>query len=133
MSTPQRHSIEVVAETADIDEQDHVSNLVYLRWAQGAARAHSDARGWDRAAYLELGATWFVRRHEIDYLRAARLGATITVTTWVESWKRASCVRCTEITADDGSVLARVATTWALVELTSGRPTRIPEALQARF
>ncbi|MBC8069429.1 MAG: acyl-CoA thioesterase [Deltaproteobacteria bacterium] len=132
MSTALRHSIEVVAAAADIDEQDHVSNLVYLRWVLDAARAHSDARGWDRAAYLELGAAWFVRRHEIDYLRAARLGATITVTTWVESWKRASCVRCTEITSD-GSLLARASTTWALVELASGRPTRVPEALQSRF
>lgn len=130
MSTPDRHSIAVVATAADIDEQDHVSNLVYLRWALDAARAHSDARGWDRAAYLQVGAAWFVRRHEIDYLRAAQQGAAITVTTWVESWKRASCVRCTDIAAEDGSLLARVATTWALVELASGRPTRIPEALQ---
>lgn len=132
MSSPDRHTIVVVATPADIDELAHVSNLVYLRWVLEAARAHSDARGWDPAAYRELGATWVVRRHEIDYLRSAKLGDAIAVTTWVDSWKRVSCVRCTEI-ASAGTMLARAATTWAFVELDSGRPTRVPEALIAKF
>ena len=134
MSAPDRHSIAVMPVPDDIDELDHVSNLVYLRWVLAVARAHSDARGFDGAAYRELGATWVVRRHEIDYVRSAKLGTAITVTTWVESWKRVSCVRCTEIVAnDDGLVLAKAATTWAFVDLATGRPTRVPESLQSRF
>lgn len=132
MSSPDRHTIVVVATPADIDELAHVSNLVYLRWVLEAARAHSDARGWDPAAYRELGATWVVRRHEIDYLRSAKLGDAIAVTTWVDAWKRVSCVRCTEI-ASEGTMLARAATTWAFVELDTGRPTRVPESLQSKF
>jgi acyl-CoA thioester hydrolase len=133
LSAPDRHTIVVVPTAADIDELAHVSNLVYLRWVLEAARAHSDARGWDPAAYRELGSTWVVRRHEIEYLRSAKLGDTITVTTWVDAWKRVSCVRRTEIALQGGELLARAATTWAFVELATGRPTRIPEALQSRF
>ncbi len=133
MRAPDRHTIVVVATAADIDELEHVSNLVYLRWVLEVARAHSDARGWDPAAYRRLGATWVVRRHEIDYLRSAKLGDAVAVTTWVESWKRVSCIRRTELALADGSVLARAATTWAFVELGSGRPTRVPDELQSRF
>lgn len=134
MSSPDRHTIVVVPTPADIDDLAHVSNLVYLRWVLEAARAHSDARGWDPAAYRELGATWVVRRHEIDYLRSAKLGDAIAVTTWVDSWKRVSCVRCTEIAMQrDGAMVARAATTWAFVELDGGRPTRVPDVLIAKF
>lgn len=129
----QRFTITIVAEPDDIDELDHVSNLVYLRWALDAARAHTDARGWDHAAYRRLGATWVVRRHEIDYLSATKLGETITVTTWIDSRKRASCVRRTDLVASDGRVLACLATTWAFVDLATGRPTRIPDEVSVMF
>lgn len=133
MPSPDRHAIDVVPVAEDIDELDHVSNLVYLRWILDAARAHSDARGWDHAAYRRLGAIWVVRRHEIDYLQAATRDNRLTVTTWVESWKKVSCVRCTEITDAGGRATVRAATTWAFVDLATRRPTRVPEALQSAF
>jgi len=133
VGAPDRYTHVVVATLADIDELEHVSNLVYLRWVLDVARAHSDARGWDPAAYRRLGATWVVRRHEIDYVRSAKLGDEIAVTTWVEAWKRVSCIRRTELALRDGSPLARAATTWAFVELGGGRPTRVPDELVSRF
>lgn len=132
-SVPECFAITVVARPPDIDELDHVSNLVYLRWALDAARAHSDARGWDHGAYRRLGAIWVVRRHEIDYLRSARVDESITVTTWIASRKRASCVRATELVDAEGRVIANVSTIWAFVELESGRPARIPEQVLASF
>jgi len=134
VSEAPRHTIVVQPTPDDIDELDHVSNLVYVRWVLEVARAHSDAVGWDTAAYRTLGSIWVVRRHEIDYAQSARLGDELALTTWVDSWKRVSSVRRTEIVrrADD-RVLARAATTWAFVELESGRPTRIPEAVQREF
>ncbi|MBK8235885.1 MAG: acyl-CoA thioesterase [Deltaproteobacteria bacterium] len=133
MPRPHRHTIEVVPADDDIDELDHVSNLVYLRWVLEVARAHSDGRGWDHAAYRRLGAIWVVRRHEVDYLQPARRDERVRVTTWVEPWKRVSCVRCTEIVGDDGRMLARASTTWAFVDLATRRPTAIPDALQQAF
>ena len=134
VSDAPRHTIVVRPTDEDIDELDHVSNLVYLRWVLQAARAHSDAVGWDTAAYRDLGSIWVVRRHEIDYAQSARLGDEVALTTWVDSWKRVSSVRRTEIVrrADD-RVLARAATTWAFVDLESARPTRIPPSVQGAF
>jgi acyl-CoA thioester hydrolase len=129
-----RFALELEAEPADIDELGHVSNLVYLRWVLEVARAHSAAAGYDHGAYRELGVVFVVRRHEIEYLRPALEGQRIALTTWVESWKRASCVRHTEIAEAAGeSVFARAATHWALVSLDTGRPVRIPEPLRRRF
>ncbi len=129
---PQRFAITITPESADIDELGHVSNLVYLRWVLDVAMAHTRARGWDYEQYRTLGAIFMVRRHEIDYIAQVTLGQTLRAETWVDSWRAASCIRKTELIRD-GIVVARAATTWAMIGLASGRPQRIPPELTALF
>ncbi|MEM9488559.1 MAG: acyl-CoA thioesterase [Myxococcota bacterium] len=140
--------IDVVAQAADIDQLEHVSNQVYLRWVLEVAERHSTAVGYDLPAYRQLGAVFVVRRHELDYLRPCYRDERIRVSTWVDSWRAASTVRLTRIVRrvdpadgspdhdddDAGSVeLARAKTVWAFVDMVSGRPTRIPAALREIF
>ena len=127
-----RFTLPITAKAADIDDLGHVSNQVYLRWVLDVAMAHSAARGWDHAAYRALGGIFVVRRHELDYLAQVTLGQEVVAATWVESWKQASCIRATEITRGD-QVVARAATTWAFMSLSSSRPQRIPDELRAAF
>ena len=128
------YRLEIVASPDEVDELNHVSNLVYLRWVLRVAQAHSSAVGYDYPAYEELGAVFVVRRHEIDYLAPAYAGDRITLTTWIESWRGASSVRRTSITrAVDGVELARASTLWAFIAMDGGRPTRIPAELKERF
>jgi acyl-CoA thioester hydrolase len=117
---------------ADIDDLGHASNLAYVRWILDVATAHSAALGWDLARYRELGAVFVVRRHEIDYVAQVLPGDALIAETWVEEWRPASCVRRTELRRGD-QIVARGATTWALMALPSGRPRRIPDDLRALF
>lgn len=136
-------SMEIRAQPEDIDDLNHVSNLVYVRWVQDVATAHSRAIGYDMDAYRKLGAVFVVRRHEIDYLRSAMLGDRILLRTWVDTLKAASSVRMTSILrvggpgdapGDENHVeLARGRTTWAFVSTDSGRPVRMPEEMRDRF
>ncbi len=132
MSTPTRFTLPITAAPADIDELGHVSNLVYLRWVLEVAMAHSISLGWDHAAYRALGSVFVVRRHEIDYVAQVTVNQTIHAETWVDDWKQASCIRKTELLRD-GKVVARAATTWAFISLSSGRPVRIPDEIRTRF
>ncbi len=122
----------ITAESSDIDELGHVSNLVYLRWVLEAATAHSVARGWGQPEYFAIGSVWVVRRHELDYLAQVTVGQQLVAETWVDSWKAASCVRKTELSRD-GQVVLRAATTWAFMSLSSGKPQRIDERVRAAF
>ena len=58
---------------ADIDENGHVNNVVYLRWAQDMGVAH-----WGSLASADAQAqwAWVALRHEIDYRRELKLGQT---------------------------------------------------------
>lgn len=121
----------------DIDELGHASNIAYVRWIQDVALAHSVAVGLDVEAYRSLGGVFFIRRHEIDYLRPALRGDRLELRTWIDSVFAAKCQRGTEIVkiSDDGAetVLAKAMTTWGFVELKSGRPSRIPVSVREAF
>jgi acyl-CoA thioester hydrolase len=132
VSPPSRFTLPIIAAEADIDELGHVSNLVYLRWVLDVAMAHSRSLGWDHAAYRTLGSVFVVRRHEIDYVAQVTAGQTISAETWVDDWKQASCIRKTELFRD-GKPVARAATTWAFISLSTGRPVRIVDEIRSLF
>jgi acyl-CoA thioester hydrolase len=127
-----RYSQTFTATAADIDELDHVSNVVYLRWVLELAMGHSAALGWDHATYRAAGLVFVVRRHELDYLAQVRQHDVIVGETWVEDWRPASCIRRVELRRGD-AVVARAATTWAMMSFATGRPTRIPETIRNLF
>ena len=124
------HEVEVV--DSDIDNLGHASNLVYLRWVQEAALAHSTALGFPERAYLARGQAWVVRKHEIEYLRPSAAGNRLRIETRVATLKVANSVRKTEIFRE-GELLCRASTDWVYVDLARGRPLRIPEDLRAAF
>ena len=122
-----------VAEDA-IDIHGHVNNQEYLRWMQEIAIEHSSLQGWPMDRYLELGASWFVKSHFIEYLRPALLGEDILACTWVEDMNsRTSLRRTLFLRMSDRQVLARAATQWVFVRLGNGRPASIPPELRTAF
>lgn len=116
---------------ADIDENGHVNNVVYLRWAQDMGVAH-----WRSLAPAEAQAqyAWVALRHEIDYRRELKLGETAQGLTWVaEQAQGPRFDRYIRIDGPDGAMCAQVVTTWVLVEQATGRPRRVPEWITALF
>ena len=109
---------------ADIDDNDHVNNVVYLDWAQRLAIAH-----WRSLAPADALSTWawIALRHEIDYRRALKLGETARGRTWVsETAEGPRFDRFVRIDGPDGGMCAQVRTTWVLIEQATGRPRRVP-------
>ena len=116
---------------ADIDEQNHVNNTVYLRWIQDIATAH-----WKSLARAEAQAAiaWVVLRHEIDYRSPASLGDEILLRTWVGKASRLKFERFTEILRKiDKQLLAQARTLWVPVDVHNGKPTRVSAELRAQF
>ena len=71
-----------------------------------------------------------VREHQITYLLPAFSGEAITCVSWLESHRGASAIRKTRIIRDrDNAELARAVTRWVLVDIESGRPRRISQAI----
>lgn len=107
----------------EIDELNHVNNVVYLQWVQDVAKLH----------WLKLtketpqdDCIWVVVRHEIDYLSSAILNDVVTLKTWVGETKGVKSIRYVEILKDT-KVLAKARTTWCLLATKTMRPKRITE------
>jgi acyl-CoA thioester hydrolase len=116
---------------ADIDENGHVNNVVYLRWAQDMATAH-----WRSLAPPDAQATWawIALRHEVDYRRPLLPGETANARTWVaETAQGPRYDRFIRIDGPDGQMCAQVHTTWVLIEQSTGRPRRVPEWITEMF
>ncbi len=122
-------NIKVLSE--DIDGQNHVNNVVYLRWVQEVAYAH-----WNSLASEELKRNykWVVLRHEIDYHSPAFPGDTIVACTWIEAPQGPRQKRFVSILrASDQKALASACTSWCLLEAGSGRPKRVSEEISSIF
>jgi len=115
----------------DIDEQDRVNNLVYLRWVQEIATAH-----WRAVASADdqQAVSWVVLRHEIDYKSPALVGDEIELSTWVRKATRLTFERFTEIRRTiSGELLANARTLWCPIDPISARPVRVSTDVRERF
>ena len=115
----------------DIDDNGHVNNVVYLRWAQELAIAHWAARA---PAEEQARWAWIVLRHEVDYRRPLLPGETASARTWVaETAQGPRFDRFVRIDGPDGAMCAQAHTVWCLVEQVSGRPRRVPAWMVETF
>ena len=128
---PHPFEITVPVQPADIDQQDHVNNTVYLRWVQEVATAHWESLA-PAAAQEAIG--WVVLRHEIDYKTPACLGDEVVLCTWVGKATRVTFERFTEMRrASDGELLSQARTIWVPVSTITGKPMRVPSDVRSLF
>ncbi|NTU83262.1 MAG: acyl-CoA thioesterase [Chloroflexales bacterium] len=124
----------LVAPPEAIDINGHVNNLEYLRWMQEIATAHSAARGWDRARYLETRTSGVIRSHAIEYLRPAFTNDSIAIFTWIAGFgEQVSPRKYLFVREKDRKILARAETLWVYVDATTGRPCPVAEAFKSAF
>ncbi|WP_341706249.1 thioesterase family protein [Halopseudomonas sp.] len=128
LPTPFTQPITVMPE--DIDELGHANNAVYVRWLERCAWQHSNSLGLGLVEYRELDRAMAVVRHEIDYLASAYEGDELEMATWIISWDgKLRMTRHFQLCRKrDGLTLLRARTTFVCIELSTGRPKRMPEA-----
>lgn len=125
---PEPFVIDIAVNAEDIDGLGHANNAVYVSWLERCAWRHSQRLGLDLAEYRRLDRAMAVVRHEIDYLAAAYEGEELQMGTWiVESDQKLRMDRQFQLVRlADGMTLLRARTTFVCIELTSGKPKRMP-------
>src|SRR5262249_8857837 len=116
----------------ELDAFGRTHPSAYLRHlAQVAIDASSDA-GFDARWYAEAGAQWLVRRTTFAVPRPWRADSELSVRTWVEDFRRVRSRRCYEA-SERGDAALTAQTDWVFVDVATGRPRRVPEAMEVRF
>ncbi len=115
----------------DIDELQHVNNVVYLKWVQDVASAH-----WNSVASDEMKGqyAWVVLKHEIEYFSPAFLHDKITARTRVHHSEGVRSERHVELfNQKTGKLLARAKTTWCLLDAATMKPRRVEQDILGLF
>lgn len=118
-----------VVTAEDIDELGHTNNTVYVRWCEECAWEHSGALGLDIDSYKRLDRAMAVVEGNYRYLRASYLNDEIETATWIHHWdKRLTMTRHFQLRrVGDGATLLRATVKFACIEMSSGKPRRLPE------
>jgi acyl-CoA thioester hydrolase len=126
---PQPHILYTRVHAEDIDGLQHTNNAVYVDWCQRAAWGHSIALGLDLERYRALDRAMVITYSEFHYLQASQADQEIAVATWIVDWdgKLTMARRFQVLRVDDGVTLLRAAMRFACVEISSGRPRRMPQ------
>ncbi len=127
LATPFIIDLNVTAD--DIDGLGHANNAVYVAWLERSAWRHSQQLGLDLSEYRRLDRAMAVIRHEIDYLASAYENDELQLATWIVDWdSRLKMTRRFQLRRPaDGLTLLRAQTTFVCIELSSGRPKRMPD------
>ena len=126
-----RFAMPFTAQGADIDENGHVNNAVWVRWIQEIAVAH-----WRAVAPADHQADhrWVITRHCVDYRGNIAEGETAIGETWVDRPPMgARFDRNVRFLTHDGRVTVEAVTTWALIDRASGRLQRVRPDIAAPF
>lgn len=126
---PAPHLLRTRVHAGDIDGLNHTNNAVYVDWCQQAAWSHSVALGLDLERYRALDRAMVITYSEFHYLQASREGDEVAVATWIVTWDRKLTMarRFQVVRLADRVTLLRAAMRFACIELSSGRPRRLPQ------
>ncbi len=125
---PEPFTIDVTASAEDLDSYNHVNNVVYIRWLEQCAWAHSAAVGLPERRCIELQRGMAVRTLHVHYLAACYAGDTIRVGNWICSSDRKLRVsrRYQLINVDKQLTVMRGEVDFICMNLANGRPVRMP-------
>lgn len=125
---PQPFILAVTPQAGDIDGLNHTNNAVYVRWCEQAGWAHSASLGLSLDDYQRLDRAMAIRRGEYDYLLPTFVGEALRLATWLVGGDgKLSMERRFQLVRDsDGATVLRGRWDLVCIELSSGRPRRMP-------
>lgn len=113
----------------DTDAGGVVHNVAYLRLIEIARSKLAEALGWSLGEMNATGLVPVVARTEIDYLKPARLGDTLSIIASLEKMEAIRFFLTFEmVRQNDQATIVKCRQTMVTVQLPGGRPKPIPVA-----
>lgn len=119
----------------EIDGFNHVNNLIYLKWCNEVAWAHSKQLGLNFGDYQRLGVGLVVRHHSLNYLASAKLGDRVALGTWIaKNDHKLRVFRNYQLfDTETGKLLMTGFTEFVAIDMISQRPKRMPDEFKEKY
>jgi acyl-CoA thioester hydrolase len=132
---PDPFVLEVTAGKEDLDSYEHVNNVVYIRWLERCAWAHSAAVGFPESRCVALARGMAVRTIHVHYLAACYAGDRILVGNWIcrSDGRLRVSRRYQLINPDKATTVMRGEVDFVCMNLSNGRPVRMPAEMAEAY
>ena len=125
---PLQVHLDLRVRTYDIDFAGVVSNIVYIRWLEDLRLTVLETY-YPLENFLDAGLAPTLVETRIKYLRAIRIQDKPHARMWISKISRLKFVFNAEITID-GQIAAQSEQVGCLIDMSSGKPAAMPEALR---
>ena len=122
---------EISVSKNDLDDLNHVNNVIYIQWVQEIAKNH-----WKSLVSDEIKDNyyWILLEHQIKYLNPAFLNDKIRLKTYIDKNEGVKSVRIVEIyNKDTNKLLVSSKTMWCLISAKTNKPCRITGEIREAF
>ena len=122
---------EITVSKNDLDELNHVNNVIYIHWVQEIAKNH-----WKSLVSKEIinNYYWVLLEHHIKYINPALLDDKIRLKTYIEKTEGLKSSRVVEIyNVHNNKLLVNSKTLWCLINATTNKPCRITNEIRNAF
>ena len=122
---------EITVSKNDLDELNHVNNVIYIHWVQKIAKNH-----WKSLVSKEIinNYYWVLLEHHIKYINPALLDDKIILKTYIEKTEGLKSSRVVKIyNLHNNKLLVNSKTLWCLINATTNKPCRITSEIRNAF
>jgi len=122
---------EITVSKNDLDDLNHVNNVIYIHWVQEIAKEH-----WKSLVSNEMikNYYWVLLEHQIKYLNPALLNDKIMIKTYIEKTEGIRSNRIVEIyNRNNDKLLVKSKTIWCLINAKTNKPNRITDEIRKAF
>ena len=122
---------EITVTKNDLDDLNHVNNVIYIQWIQEIAKNH-----WKSLVSDEIKDNyyWVLLEHQIKYLNPALLNDKIMIKTYIEKTEGIRSNRIVEIyNSNNDKLLVKSKTIWCLINAKTNKPNRITDEIRKAF
>ena len=122
---------EITVSENDLDDLNHVNNVIYIHWVQEIAKEH-----WKSLVSNEIikNYYWVLLEHQIKYLNPALLNDKIMIKTYIEKTEGIRSNRIVEIyNRNNDKLLVKSKTIWCLINAKTNKPNRITDEIRKAF
>ncbi len=117
----------------EVDSFDTLALPALAGYLQEVAGLHAAEMGCGMEDLKGRGLTWVLLRQRIEVAQPPRLGNILEIASWPSGVERLTALRDFEVKRQDGTVVARAATQWLVVDLARRRPVRPDRVLDEPF
>ena len=115
----------------EIDAMGVVSNIVYVKWLEDGRHAFLE-KYYPYDEMIKAGISPVMMKNEITYKKPVRIMDKPMATLWITQLTKMRWEIYTEFTCE-GTLYCSAVQNGCFVEIATGRPTRVPEALLAAY